>query len=377
MSKGIWLFYCFIMIWYLLLLAAIPFVFYFIQMERWSKIWKNSSDFVAEESNVCLSVLVPYRNEMANLPSLLNSLSSQKYGNWELILIDDHSEDEGLNKLSDILNNLEIQVKCIRSSGEGKKAALATGAEIAKGDYLITTDADCTFHPLWLQTIASFCSNNNSDLVIAPVLQLSDGSALSNFQISEFIGLQLSGAASALNGKPIMLNGANLACKRKLYLQADLNRNTESGDDMFLLEWVKKNGYQIGYLKSTDAMVYTATEKSVFSLLAQKARWAAKSRHYSDKDIIQSGLLVGSINLVLLILFIGSILNPFLSSFFLIFYIIRLVADYRILLAGSTFFVYASCVRELIIWQLIYPFYVLTVALYSILLPLKWKNRRI
>jgi len=363
-----------------LIFAVLIFFLYLLQTEKWRKVWNQTPIFQSEkqEKAPLISVLVAYKNEQENLPNLLSSLSQQNYTNWELILIDDHSDDKGLHACKDLINHFPFDIQCIPNSlGQGKKQALQTGAKIAKGELLVTTDADCSFGPDWLQTIASFYTNHNSDLIIAPVRLLNNSGLLSTFQAYEFTALQITGGASALNQSAIMLNGANLACKRDLYLNADLLNTIASGDDMFLLEWAKKEGKKVHYLKSPKSMVYTPCEPTFSKVLKQKSRWALKAKHYSDKKILVTGALVSLLTLVQLVLFIAAFFNPFISLVFILLLTSKLMVDYRLLRAGRYLFGLMPCLRLLLFFQLLYPFYVLSVFIYPLFVPLTWKGRKI
>ncbi len=367
------------MVWMLLLLSVIVLVLYVYQSEQWLYTWNQSPDLELEDQTEgpLITVVVAYRNEAPNLPVLLNSLKKQGYKHWELVLVNDHSEDAGLSDCMDMLSSFPVQVYTLNNQEEGKKQALLTGAKAAKGELIVTTDADCVFDPDWLNIIAQYYQINSPELMIGPVRQLEDDSVLSRFQAVEFIALQISGGAAALKQQAIMLNGANLACKKAVYLEARLNNRIASGDDMFLLEWVKKRHLKIEYLKSSKAIVYTKTEKTISKLLKQKSRWALKARHYTDRKIITTGSIVFFVNLLQLVLMITGIINSHYVIAFLGLFVVRLITDIRLIQSGSYFFTYLPCIRQLIVFQLIYPLYMLLVMVYPLFFSLKWKGRKI
>ena len=363
-----------------LIFIVLIFFLYHRQTEKWRRVWQQAPFYNAEkfEQAPFISVVVAYKDEQDNLPNLLSSLSQQNYTNWELILVDDYSEDEGLQVCKELVNSFPVGIQCItNSSGYGKKQALQAGAKIAKGELIVTSDADCSFDSDWLQTIASFYEEHNSDLIIAPVCLNNNASLLSTFQTYEFTALQITGGAAALNHSAIMLNGANLACKRDVYLNADLMNTIASGDDMFLLEWAKKQGKKVYYLKSPKSMVYTPSEPTFSKMLKQKSRWALKAKHYSDKNILVTGVLVSLVSLMQLVLLVAAFFNPFLGLVFISMLISKLLVDYRLLRAGSNLFGLIPCLRLLLFFQLLYPFYVFSVFVYPLFVPLTWKGRKI
>ncbi|MCU4174084.1 glycosyltransferase [Carboxylicivirga sp. N1Y90] len=352
---------------------------YLLQMEYWRKLWLNEPIFEAETTieEVRVSVIIPYRNEETNLKQLLDSLASQTYGNWELILVNDHSEDNGELICKQYQSKIPVTVHLLNNTRHGKKEALKMGALKANYELLVTSDADCILQPNWLKTISHFYQKTKADLIIGGVQLFSSNNKLGQFQVMEMAALQLSGAAAAISGKPIMMNGANMACTKAFYLKAKLKTELASGDDMFLLEEAKRYNMKINYLKSPESIVYSSVQKSFAQMLSQKARWAAKAKSYSDKHIIKIGVLTFAMNLCLFALIIGSFISPTISVFLLGLIVIKLIADVRLLNSAYGYFAYPICVKELLIGQLLYPFYMLLVLIYPIFKPLKWKNRKV
>lgn len=353
---------------------------YFIQMEYWRKQWLREPVFKENniEVKVLISVIIPYRNESKHLIQLIKSLECQNYNNWELILVNDHSEDDSAQICSSNTGNFNVPVHIVDNKGRGKKEALKTGAFIAKGDIIVSTDADCIVQKNWLSHINSFYTETKAVLIIGSVQYYSQtNNWLSNLQLSEMTALQITGAAAAISGKPIMMNGANMACERTFYLNANLKNQLASGDDMFLLEEAKKHCVRIAYLKSPDSVVYTRLEESFAEVLSQKARWASKAKAYSDRDIIRGGLFIFLVNITVLVLLIASFINPLFSTILIGVICAKLVSDVRVLNVGFQYFNNTICMRDLLIGILLYPFYMLLVLFYPLFWPIKWKNRRI
>ena len=99
---------------------------------------------------------------------------------------------------------------------------------------------------------------------------------------------------TAKRGHAIMCSGANLIVKREVWLacEPDIHPEIPSGDDIFLLEAVKRHGYTVGVIDEPD---YTAVVRPLTSWRAffrQRMRWAGKAPHYTDRDIIRYGQLI-------------------------------------------------------------------------------------
>ena len=92
--------------------------------------------------NSQLSILIACRNEINNLPNLLESIENQTFKPDEVIFVDDNSTDETYNFLINYSKKYNY-IKVIKNSGKGKKSALIEAAKIATSKYLLFTDADC------------------------------------------------------------------------------------------------------------------------------------------------------------------------------------------------------------------------------------------
>ena len=91
-----------------------------------------------------ISVVIPVFNELESLPSLIEELkiNLNNFEEWEVIFVDDGSSDKSNNwlfKLSNENDNFKL-IQFFRNYG--KSAALSEGFKNAKGDYIITMDAD-------------------------------------------------------------------------------------------------------------------------------------------------------------------------------------------------------------------------------------------
>lgn len=106
----------------------------------------------ATERSESVSVLIPVRNEAENIADLVLSLQAQKHlAQLEIIFINDSSTDETLNKLQDAING-GAQIKVVNapslpSAWMGKPWALQQGYLEAKGEIVVTLDADVRLTP--------------------------------------------------------------------------------------------------------------------------------------------------------------------------------------------------------------------------------------
>jgi glycosyltransferase involved in cell wall biosynthesis len=267
------------------LLLIILFPYLYLLMRIYSGLLSVKQFQPEKQGASFLSVVVPCRNEEANLPFLLSDIARQTLDNnlFELIIVDDNSCDSTFRKASDSYNQGNIKV--IRNRGIGKKTAIRTGVEESAGELIITIDADCRINGTFLETISSCYAESAPALIICPVALESGRSFFQRFQELEFLSLQGVTAGSALRGDPVMCNGAGLGFTKEAYLSHSdfLHYELASGDDVFLLHSLKKESPKsIRWIESDDAAVTTRLSGSVASFLRQRARWISKTGYYSD-----------------------------------------------------------------------------------------------
>jgi len=115
-----------------------------------------------------VSICVPARNEERDIGLCLESLLAQSYPNFEIIAVDDNSEDrtgEIIKRLAD----RDSRIKCISSKPLakgwlGKPYALHQAQKVAQGEILLFTDADLIFEPFALTSAVQLAEKQNSDL---------------------------------------------------------------------------------------------------------------------------------------------------------------------------------------------------------------------
>src|SRR5690349_12450920 len=89
-----------------------------------------------------ISVVVSARNEEHTIGPLLRDLMGQQYQDFEVIIVDDHSDDNTRVSVEEV-TRVDNRFRLIRNLGEGKKQAIASGVKAASKPIIVTTDADC------------------------------------------------------------------------------------------------------------------------------------------------------------------------------------------------------------------------------------------
>ncbi len=261
------------------------------------------------------SVVIPFRNEAKNLPTLLNSIKRLTYPTtqFEILLVDDDSQDVSAEIIKKFMTEHEgLPIKLLsnhRVSGSPKKDAIATAIKHATGTWILTSDADCELPSEWLRTYDAFILREEPKMVVGPVIYTSNGSFIEDFQLLDFMSLMASTIGGFGVGRPFLCNGANLAYQKDTFLEVqgfEGNDSIASGDDIFLLEkMVRRYPDKTRYLKSEEAIVKTQPQPSWAALREQQQRWAAKASAYKNTFGKLVGLLVFLTNFGLVIALIA------------------------------------------------------------------------
>ena len=343
---------------------------------------ENRNTFVEKEikpsNKIVASIVVSCRNEEQNIANLLDVLTAQDFNKkYELILIDDYSTDKTLKILYAYAESFNFIKVFSLKVGEGKKKAISFGIEKAAGEFILTTDADCVMTEKWVQTFYAIYKKTDVKLISATVL-LEGNSFFEQLQQLEFLSLIASGAGSIGINKGIMCNGANLAFSKELFQNKNaINYSQISGDDVFLLQTVKKDfQHQVLFSPNNDLIVRTKAKKSVKSFINQRIRWASKSSAYTDFDMIFSSWTVFLANLAILGLFFGSLFNPKWLIFAFLFFAFKLIVDFSFLFIVTNYIKKKKLLKFFIPLAVLYPFYILFVAISSQFSGFEWKNRK-
>lgn len=297
------------------------------------------------------TVIIPARNEAANIETCLHSVLEQNYPSplFEVIVIDDHSTDA----TAEIVCKLQLQyanLKLIRLADElngeivnaYKKKAIEKAIEKASGNWIVTTDADCIIKKNWLLYYDAYIQKTNTVFIGAPVLFNKHASILSMLQYIDFMGMQTITAAAVSAGFHSMCNGANLAYKKAVFYEVNGFKGIDtiaSGDDMLLMNKIKqKYPSSIGFIFSKEVIVTTEPMPTWKSFFNQRIRWASKSDQYKDKSVFGVLVLVYFLNLSLLVCGILALFNSTCAIYFFSGLIIKTLIELMFLIPAQKFF---------------------------------------
>lgn len=320
-----------------------------------------------------LSVIIPFRNEEQNLPMLLASLSKQDLLPRDIILVNDHSEDESVPIVQKFIDDRKIgKLIHLENGMVGKKQALNLGIQNATTQFVLTLDADVILSDEYMKSLRNLPAYS---LVSLPVV-MQGKSFLSRLFSTEY---SFFNAFNYLFSSiwPISISGANLLFDSKAVnyeRQMKGHQHLASGDDYFLLKAFRKNRTFIYTINEFNLSVSTDAPRSLKSYFDQRVRWLGKSKFQID----WMDVLIGTF---ILLYFVGGFI-ALLSSLILSHWILLgSIFILRFLLDALVYLNYAQRLRltrnvlMLPFFQLIYPLLFLTVAILSLFYKPSWKGR--
>ena len=343
-------------------------IYGFNRMRRFSK-----AEFIPKTS---FSIVVPFRNEKENLPNLLHSISLLNYPKElvEVILVDDDSDDEFR------IQNLEFRIqmiKNVRKSNSPKKDAIETAIQIAKHDWIITTDADCLVQKDWLTIYDQYIQKNEVEMVASGVCYIPKKGFLSAFQNLDFLSLQGATIGSFGINQPFMCNGTNFAYSKSFFKELNGfqgNETIASGDDVFLLQKaVSVAPKKVGFLLAKESIVATNPVATWSDLFQQRVRWASKSTGYSSVYGKLLALVVFGGNLAWIVSFLLWLVGLLDQNIFMLFVALKFLIDFILIYKTANFF--ESKLQYVLASSLLYPFFSVSVAIYSLFGKYSWKGR--
>lgn len=226
------------------------------------------------------TVIVAARNEEGNILRCLQSLEALEYpeGKLDVIIVDDKSTDKTASIIEKFIEG-KPQFQKLTSQKEigwlkGKTNALANALEIAKGEIILTTDADCAVSPTWAKTIASYYTDGVAGVNGFTCQEFT--TPFKGMQNLDFLYLLTVGSGTINIDMPLSCIGNNMSYLKKAYDEVGGYQNlpfsvTEDFNLLMAIHALKK--YRIIFPLDKDALVRSLACPDYKSLFRQKKRW--------------------------------------------------------------------------------------------------------
>lgn len=247
-----------------------------------------------------VSVVVAAHNEQANLMELLPLLLDQEYPEFEIILVNDRSEDDTefyIYELERQFQNFRVvTVKKTPDYLNPKKYALALGIRAARYEHVLLTDADCRpCSPNWIKKMQSGYKNGVGVVLgYSPYAQ--SAGFLNHLVRYETLLTGIQYLSHANKGKAYMGVGRNLSYTKECFFKnkgfASHIKTIGGDDDLFVRD--AANNSNIGIVIDREGQTVSVPKKTFQEWVIQKRRHMSVGRRYNASDRRRIGIFVAS-----------------------------------------------------------------------------------
>lgn len=244
-----------------------------------------------------ISVIVCAHNEQQNLSDYLHALLTQDYPTFEVIVVDDGSEDDTANMLERCTREWSNMYYTFVPRGarviSSKKLALTIGIKAANYDYILLTDADCRPEsPHWIREMMAGFVDDNTELVLGCSPYFENDSSLSSLISYDTLFIALQYMAFAKAGHPYMGVGRNMAYRKATFFANNgfqgLLGQRAGDDDLFVNKVANRHNTRV--VCTRDSLTWSAPERTWYNWMQQKRRHLSVSPNYKLANKLRLGI---------------------------------------------------------------------------------------
>lgn len=233
---------------------------------------------IATEDEPFISIMVPAHNEEVLIEHTIRYLMNDlNYSNYEVLVMDDGSTDatpqilEGLAEEYDNLRVIHIE------KNKGKAHAFNIGIAFAKGDYILSNDADTIPEPDALWKYMNYFNDENGKNIgaVTANMDVQNRSRIieksQTVEFSSIVGV-IKRSQSATIGTMYAYSGANTMYRKAALIDVGLFRQDRATEDISIAWDHQFNGWTPVF--APDILFYMNVPSTLKMLYRQRKRWA-------------------------------------------------------------------------------------------------------
>jgi cellulose synthase/poly-beta-1,6-N-acetylglucosamine synthase-like glycosyltransferase len=321
----------FFIIFYIFCSAAAVQVFYYLYFYLSVHLKKQPE---AKKRKEPVSVIICARNEAENLRNFLSSVLEQDYPDFEVIVVNDCSDDNSYEILGNYIKKYpHLKISTVNKDPKfthNKKFAQFIGIKAAKNEILLFTDADC--QPVtnkWIEGMTSHF-DEKTDFVLGYGGYRREKGLLNKYILYDTMIIAMQYLGMAMRGFPYMGVGRNLAYRRSVFFKnkgfGSYNHIISGDDDLLVNAVATGENTVVEFSPETHTRSVPCSEFNEWVL--QKKRHLTTAPYYKFKDkllLIAEPLTRVFFYASLIVLLCFLFLWPWVLSVFLLRLIIQII----------------------------------------------------
>lgn len=245
-----------------------------------------------------VSVVICARNEYEYLVELLPVLISQDYPDYEIVVVNDCSDDETKEYLKDLERKVPkikpVQLEQHLNFFNGKKFPLSMGIKSAKNDLIILTDCNCMpTNDQWIRSMVN-CYKKNTEVVIGYSPFVKNDKWFNSIMRFDALQQGLLYLSAALTGHPYMGIGKNLSYRKELFYRSNgfISHYTKSvgDDDLFINQVARKRNTEV-LIDGENKILTTPTNSFKLWMRQKSSRYSTSPKYRIGGKLFQAGFL--------------------------------------------------------------------------------------
>lgn len=224
-----------------------------------------------------VSILLAGHNEEDAIEKCVRSLREQTFNRFEIVCVDDGSNDETFAIMRRLHAEGLVQSICRLQLRGGKAAALNLAARMAHGEIFVVTDCDCSFEPNAVEELLRPLAGDAmigavSGNILVRNWRRSVAAAIQGIEylVSISLGKTFAGALDQV----VCISGAFGAFRRRAWDFVG-GMDAGGGEDLDFTIRLRLTGFRTVF--ATRAICYTDVPESAYALLRQRSRWERDS----------------------------------------------------------------------------------------------------
>ena len=226
------------------------------------------------DSSQIFSIVLPCHNEERHLEETVAHLLDLDYPDYEIVLVDDGSSDNTAGIIRDLTDNHPKVRAVYMKENRGKGAALNMGSIVAKGDLILTMDADALLDRNALRWLAwHFQEYPRVGAITGNPRVLNRTTLLSKIQTGEYATIiGLIKRAQRILGKVLTVSGVIAAFRRQALISVRFWDNDMLTDDIDITWKLETHFWDIRF--EPRATCWVRVPETIRGLWKQRLRWA-------------------------------------------------------------------------------------------------------